>query len=92
MQFQADQLGIPVETSALAETTARGAAFLAGLAIGFWPGLDALEELARPGRRFEPAMPDEQRGRLYAGWLEAVGRVSSSIQTQDDGANSARNK
>ncbi|MBD0327962.1 MAG: glycerol kinase GlpK, partial [Pyrinomonadaceae bacterium] len=54
MQFQADQLGLPVETSAVQETTARGAAFLAGLAVGFWPDMDALAELASPGHRFEP--------------------------------------
>src|SRR5439155_1033088 len=54
MQFQADQLGIPVETSAVAETTARGAAFLAGLAVGFWPDLATLATMAAPRRRFEP--------------------------------------
>jgi glycerol kinase len=72
MQFQADQLGIPVETSAVAETTARGAAFLAGLAVGFWPDLDALAELAQPGRRFEPRMAADQRQRLQAGWRNAL--------------------
>ena len=75
MQFQADQLGIPVETSAVRETTARGAAFLAGLAVGFWPGLDALAEMARPGRRFEPAMDAAERERLHAGWLRALERA-----------------
>jgi glycerol kinase len=75
MQFQADQLGIPVETSAVRETTARGAAFLAGLAVGFWPGLDALAEIARPGRRFEPAMDAAERERLHAGWLRALERA-----------------
>ena len=75
MQFQADQLGIPVETSAVRETTARGAAFLAGLAVGFWPGLEALARMARPGRRYEPAMGAAERERLHVGWLRALERV-----------------
>jgi glycerol kinase len=68
MQFQADQLGIPVEISAVQETTARGAAFLAGLAVGFWPNLEALAEMTWPGRRFEPSMDEAERERLHAGW------------------------
>ena len=75
MQFQADQLAIPVETSAVAETTARGAAFLAGLAVGFWPSLEALAEMARPGRRFEPSMDEAERERLHAGWRRALERA-----------------
>jgi glycerol kinase len=75
MQFQADQLGIPVETSALTETTARGAAFLAGLAVGFWPDFQKLSELAQPGRRYEPAMDEAERERLHAGWRRAVERA-----------------
>jgi glycerol kinase len=75
MQFQADQLGIPVETSAVQETTARGAAFLAGLAVGFWPSLDALADLAAPGRRFEPRMAADERDRLHADWIRAVERA-----------------
>jgi glycerol kinase len=75
MQFQADQLGIPVETSAVAETTARGAAFLAGLAVGFWPDLATLAAMAQPGRRFEPSGSLAERDRLHAGWLRALERA-----------------
>ncbi len=74
MQFQADLLARPVVRAAIAETTALGAAFLAGLATGLWS--DAGELLTRLGRgeRFEPAMGGEQRERLYAGWSRAVER------------------
>ncbi len=74
MQFQADLLARPVVRAAIAETTALGTAFLAGLATGLWS--DAGELLTRLGRgeRFEPAMEGEQRERLYAGWSRAVER------------------
>jgi glycerol kinase len=75
MQFQAEQLALPVETSAVQETTARGAAFLAGLAVGFWPDQSALLELASPGQRFEPLRSVGERDRLYAGWRRAVERA-----------------
>jgi glycerol kinase len=75
MQFQADQLGIPVETSSVAETTARGAAFLAGLAVGFWPDLATLAGMAQPGQRYEPAGSTDERNRLHAGWLRALERA-----------------
>jgi glycerol kinase len=80
MQFQADQLGIPVEASAVQETTARGAAFLAGLAVGFWPNLDTLADLAQPGRRFEPRLDPDERDRLHAGWLRALERAKNWVQ------------
>ena len=80
MQFQADQLGLPVETSAVQETTARGAAFLAGLAVGFWPSLDAIAELATAGRRFEPRMDPAERDRLHGGWLRALERAKGWAQ------------
>jgi glycerol kinase len=75
MQFQADQLGIPVETSSVAETTARGAAFLAGLAVGFWPDLATLAGMAQPGQRYEPAGSTDARNRLHAAWLRALERA-----------------
>ena len=80
LQFQADQLGVPVERSAVAETTARGAAFFAGLAVGFWPNLEALVEMARPGERFEPKMPQSERERLHAGWLRALERATRWLE------------
>jgi glycerol kinase len=75
MQFQADILGLPVERPVVAETTALGAAYLAGLATGFWSGTDEIAKAWKLDRRFEPQMSDDQRESLYAGWKEAVNRV-----------------
>ena len=72
MQFQADILGTPVERAANLETTAMGASFLAGLAVGFWQDTDELQHLAKVGKRFEPQMSAERREQLYAGWQQAV--------------------
>ena len=74
-QFQADILGIPVERTAAAESTALGAAYLAGLATGFWKDQNELREQLRIERRFEPAMAASRRDQLYAGWQEAVERA-----------------
>ncbi len=75
MQFQADLLGVPVEVADCQETTALGAAFLAGLATGVWEGPDELATRWRAARRFEPRMGADQRESLYAGWLRAVERA-----------------
>ncbi len=75
MQFQADILGVPVDRPALLDTTAAGAALLAGLGTGFWPSADALRETRRRDRLFVPDMSPEERARLHEGWLTAVGRV-----------------
>ena len=72
MQFQADVLGVPVVRPEVVETTALGAAFAAGLAVGFWSGLDELRALWREDRRFAPAMAAAERERLLAGWRRAV--------------------
>jgi glycerol kinase len=72
MQFQADLLGIPVVRPQVTETTALGAAGLAGLACGVWHGLDELAALWRPERRFEPALPRARAGELMARWEHAV--------------------
>jgi len=78
MQFQADLLGCPVEVAADTETTALGAAALAGLAVGTWPGLDALRLHVRSGARYEPAMRrDEAEGRRDE-WRRALQRTLSS--------------
>jgi glycerol kinase len=79
MQFQADILGLPVERPALLETTAAGAAFLAGLGVGFWKDPEELRGARRRERRFEPAMAASERDRLYAGWQEAVARVRTRM-------------
>jgi glycerol kinase len=75
MQFQADILGVPVEVPAISETTALGAAYLAGLATGFWKGTDELGRKWSLAHRYEPSMSDDQREALYAGWQRAVDRA-----------------
>jgi glycerol kinase len=77
MQFQADVLGVPVDRPALVETTAAGAAFLAGLGVGLWKDAASLAARRRRDRLFTPAMPPERREALYAGWKDAVARVRS---------------
>lgn len=72
MQFQADILGTPVERAANLETTAMGAAFLAGLAVGFWQDTDELKHLISIGKRFDPEMTDDRRSHLYQGWQQAI--------------------
>ena len=73
MQFQSDILGVPVVRPVVTETTALGAAFLAGLAVNFWPsGLDS--SAAGNDRRFEPNMPPVQARALRDRWNEAVSR------------------
>jgi glycerol kinase len=74
LQFQSDVLGVPVVRPAVTETTALGAAFLAGLAVGFWQDEAELASLWRAERRFEPAMAADQRASLLAGWRRAVQR------------------
>ena len=71
-QFQSDLLGVPVLRPQVAETTALGAAYLAGLATGFWRSREEIAEQWAIDRRFEPRMPAQQREALYAGWQQAV--------------------
>ncbi len=75
MQFQADILGIPVERPVVAETTALGAAYLAGLATGFWESQEEIRSAWQLDKRFDPTMSSDQRESLYAGWQKAVERV-----------------
>jgi len=74
MQFQADILGIPVTRPRETQMTAVGAAFAAGLAVGFWKNRGELKDYWQAYKRWEPAMPEEERERLYAGWKKAVER------------------
>ncbi|MEZ5403283.1 MAG: glycerol kinase GlpK [Bryobacteraceae bacterium] len=74
MQFQADILGKPIVRPADIETTALGAAYLAGLATGYWSSPAEVESFWKVDRRFEPAMPESERTSLYAGWKDAVAR------------------
>ena len=72
MQFQADILGVPVVRPVVAETTALGAAYAAGLAVGFWSGLDELRANWQEERRWEPQMDTEERDRQLRNWKKAV--------------------
>jgi glycerol kinase len=77
MQFQSDILGVTVIRPLMTETTALGAAFLAGLAVGFWKGISAFSRLPREERRFEPRLPSSQVRHLRERWNEAVSRAKS---------------
>lgn len=72
MQFQADQLGVPVVRPVVAETTALGAAYAAGIAVGFWQGESDVVANWAEDRRWEPAMEEGERDRLYRSWKKAV--------------------
>ncbi|WP_283680051.1 glycerol kinase GlpK [Lentilactobacillus sp. Marseille-Q4993] len=72
MQFQADILDIPIQRASDEDTTAFGAAVLAGLAVGFWKDTDEVRGLVEDGRLFEPNMEEEKRVKLYSGWTQAV--------------------
>jgi len=74
MQFQADILGVAVQRPKVAETTALGAAYLAGLAVGFWSSKEEVAKQWAIDRTFEPQMSADQRDSLYAGWKRAVER------------------
>ena len=74
MRFQADQLAVPVQRPRVRETTALGAAYLAGLAVGFWHDQEEIAAHWTLDREFTPAMPPEERERLYRGWRKAVSR------------------
>ena len=75
LQFQADLLGVPVRRPVSTEATARGAAFLAGLAVGYWPDQAALSRIWKLDREFAPAMDAASRTRLRDGWQKAVSRA-----------------
>ena len=72
MQMQADILGVPVVRPVVSETTALGAAYAAGLAVGFWKTLDALRSNWKADRQWEPAWTNDRRETAYAGWKKAV--------------------
>ena len=80
LQFQADQLGCPVRRPVVGETTALGAAYLAGLAVGFWDGLDDVRRNWALDREFAPARPQSESDRLYAGWKRAVERSLAWVE------------
>jgi glycerol kinase len=75
MQFQADLIGVPVVRPEVTETTALGAAYLAGLAVGFWKTTDEIASQWRVERRFEPKMPADKARGLRARWTRALERA-----------------
>jgi glycerol kinase len=80
MQFQADVLGIPVVRPVVAETTALGAAYAAGLAVGFWKDRDELRERWREGKRWEPTTTKDERTALLGAWKKAVTRTFDWVE------------
>ncbi len=82
MQLQADILGVPVSKPVVAETTALGAAYAAGLAVGFWSSTDELEQNWNEDKRWTPSWTDEQRAEGYAGWQKAVGRTLDWVDVE----------
>ena len=84
LQFQADILGVPVVRPVVAETTALGAAYAAGLAVGFWSGLDELRANWQEDRRWEPAMESGERERLDRNWKKAVSKTLDWVDDDVD--------
>ncbi len=83
MQFQADILGIDIARAKNLETTALGAAFLAGLAVGYWEDLDSLKELNATGKLFKSSMNESRKEKLYKGWKKAV-KATQLFATDED--------
>jgi glycerol kinase len=80
MQLQSDLLGVPVQRPAITETTALGAAYLAGLATGFWSDLEEISAQWEVDSKFTPTMSSEKREALYVGWQRAVKRAQGWIE------------
>jgi glycerol kinase len=79
MQLQSDLLDVPIQRPAVTETTALGAAYLAGLAVGFWSDQDEVAAQWQAGATFVPVMPAQERDALYAGWRRAVERAQGWV-------------
>jgi glycerol kinase len=79
LQYQANLLGVAVVRPQVTETTALGAAYLAGLAVGFWDSTEALARHWRVDRRFEPVMPPSEAAARRAEWREALSRSKNWI-------------
>ena len=84
MQFQADQLGVDVIRPAVAETTALGAAYAAGIAVGYWAGEQDVIANWAEDRRWSPTMPEPERNRLYRNWKKAVSRTIGWVDDDVD--------
>ena len=83
MQFQADILDVPVTRPKISETTALGAAYAAGLAVGFWSNLEELRRNWQADKTWQPQMGEERRDRLYRGWQKAVTRTFDWIELEN---------
>ncbi len=83
MQFQADILGVPVIRPVVAETTALGAAYAAGLAVGFWEGEDDIRANWAQDKQWDPSMDEDQRAREYKNWKKAVTRTLDWVDKED---------
>lgn len=84
MQFQADIIGTEIARAENLETTALGAAFLAGLAVGFWKDLDELKTLNKAGQVFQPSMNNARKEQLYRGWKQAVKATQVFAELDDE--------
>ena len=82
MQFQADMLGTQVQRPVVPETTALGAAYLAGLAVGYWDSLQEVQANWKLQQSFDPQMPESQRQRRYDQWADAVRRCQGWAKPQ----------
>ncbi|MEA3327056.1 MAG: glycerol kinase GlpK [Chloroflexota bacterium] len=80
MQFQSDILGVPVIRPTVAETTALGAAYAAGLAVGFWEEVEDLRENWGIDKEWHPKMDEEERAKIYKGWKKAVTRTFDWVE------------
>ena len=81
MQIQADVLGVPVSRPVVAETTALGAAYAAGLAVGYWTSTDELRANWHESRRWLPQATEQDREQGYAGWRKAVTRTLDWVES-----------
>ncbi|MFL6253380.1 MAG: FGGY-family carbohydrate kinase, partial [Pyrinomonadaceae bacterium] len=84
MQFQSDILGVAVKVPEVTETTAAGAAYLAGLAVGFWQDRREIAARLSVARRYAPQMPEAERERLQRRWLRAVKRARDWAREEND--------
>ena len=80
MQFQSDILGVPVIRPTVAETTALGAAYAAGLAVGFWQKVEDLRANWGKDKEWAPKMDEAERAKLYKGWKKAVTRTFDWVE------------
>jgi len=84
MQFQSDILGVPVIRPTVAETTALGAAYAAGLAVGFWKEVEDLRENWGVDKEWQPKMDEKKRAKLYKGWKKAVTRTFDWVEDDEE--------